>query len=71
MIYGCRKANNFSAGGAESADTNTFSLRDGYCPFIKVAWDSDLVVAKYCIHSIGRQGFFSPLNMELKCVRSS
>jgi len=28
MIYGCRKANNFSASGAESAGMNTFSLRD-------------------------------------------
>jgi len=28
MIYGCRKANNFSASSSESADMNTFTLRD-------------------------------------------
>jgi hypothetical protein len=59
---------NFSASSSESADMNTCSLEICYCPLIRVAWDSDLVVAKYCIYSIARQGF-SPLNMELKYVR--
>ena len=58
MIMAAEKqVTNFSASSAESAHMNAFSLREMLLS-MRVAWDSDLVVAKYCIYSIARQGFF-------------